>query len=242
LQGFSIWSLVILMELRHKKLELDRSFMVEIILLISAGYFFYQLYRVLGQRPSNDQESNKPNSIDVVVKMTPKEPHKSSGEAKPNAPLEGWVLANQNQLAKIKSHFSDFDGHQFINGVSVAFEMITKAYCLGDIKTLEGLLSPKLFQSFRKAIQDREKQGIKEVLDSLHIDRVELQNVRFRKSIVTVDVAVSSIQKRELLDSQGRYLDIDHPQDMIKDLWSFTKDMSAVDPTWFLTQARVAEE
>jgi predicted lipid-binding transport protein (Tim44 family) len=216
--------------------------MVEIILLIAGGYFFYQLYRVLGQRPPTSHESQKPNSIDIVVKRTPKEAPHPSTVNEPNEPMEAWVLANQGPLTKIKAAFPDFDGHQFINGMMIAFERITKAYCSGDDKTLEGLLSPKLLQSFKKAMQERDKQGIKEVLDSLRIEDIKLQNIRFRKSTVSVDAAISSIQKRELLDSQGRYLDTDQPQDLIKDVWSFTKDMSADDPTWFLTQARIAEE
>ena len=216
--------------------------MVEFILLIAGGYFFYQLYRVLGQRPPNSHENQKPNSIDIVVKRTPKEATQPSLNENPAAPEPAWILANHDELTKIKAHFPGFDGSHFMNGLVFAFELITKAYCSGDLKTLEGLLSQKLFQSFKKAVQEREAQGIQEMLDSLHIEDIKLLNVRFRKPNVSVDVAISSLQKRELLDSQGRYLDIDQPQDLIKDVWSFTKDISSEDPTWFLTQARVADE
>ncbi|MBN9564523.1 MAG: Tim44/TimA family putative adaptor protein [Alphaproteobacteria bacterium] len=216
--------------------------MVEIILLIAAGYFFYQLFRTLGQRPQNARDGSKPNPLDVVVKRTPKEPQKASGDIKTNEAMGDWVVANQNQLAKIKEAYPNFDGGRFVQGVIIAFEMITKAYCVGDIKTLEMLLLPKLFHSFEKAIKDREKQGVQEVLDSLKVNDINVQNIRFRKTVVSVDVAISSTQRRELLDSQGRYLDIDQPQDLIKDLWSFTKDMASEDPTWFLTDARIEEE
>ena len=62
-------------------------------------------------------------------------------------------------IADLRVADPSFNAEDFLVGARVAFEMILGAYASGDRDTLEGLLSPEVYDNFRAAIDDRESMG-----------------------------------------------------------------------------------
>ncbi len=203
--------------------------MVDIILIVICAYIFYQLYTVLGQRPSVSSPQ------DSAFKSAPNT-QKDSKKAHPQETI--FVTQHPKAEAILKQIDVSLTSEVFLHACAQSFKLITKAYCEGDRETLDQLVEPKLYKSFGQALRQREKVGHREVLDELIILKVSYEKAWVLNAVAHISIRIESIQKRDLLNNQGHYVDLEEIDTSIPvvDVWTFCRFLETEDPTWRLKQ------
>ncbi len=141
--------------------------------------------------------------------------------------------------------FYTFNRIEFIEEAEVAFRMIVIAFAEGDKTNLKKLLSKDVYDSFVKAIDDREKA--KQTLE-LEVARiVQAEVVKEIESDVLMEITVKFISEQCSItyDKKGKILS-GNPEQFheITDIWTFTHEKSSPNPNWTVTstQADFEEE
>lgn len=212
-----------------------------VIFAMIAAFLVYRLRSVLGRR--NGEERQRPNPFtpppatgaarpDNVVSM----PGRDRTQAQPS-PDEPMSLAAS--LAHIRSADPSFDEKQFLQGASMAFQMVVEAFAHGDTATLRPLLADDVYDSFSRAIRDRQKAG--ETLET-RIERVRDADVieaRLDGRTAFVTVKFVSDQMNVTRDAQGTVVDGD-PNEVIEvtDIWTFARNTRSNNPNWSLVETR----
>jgi predicted lipid-binding transport protein (Tim44 family) len=115
-----------------------------------------------------------------------------------------------------------FEASHFLEGARKAYEMIVQAFAAGDRDALRPLLTPRVFESYVKAIDERQTSGGKGPelvrLKSADLAEAELDGVTARVSV-----------KFEAELAEG-----EHGLRDTKELWTFERDTTSRDPNWRL--------
>ncbi len=221
-----------------------------LIFLVLAVVIFIKLRSVLGRRtgherprydPYSADETNRGGMPDNIVTLPRGETPRMSEELdedtfakrlKEVAPEGGDVAAKLQRIAQADR---TFDPKHFITGAKAAYEMIVTAFAEGDRKTLRGLLSREVYDSFAAAISEREQRGEmadfkfvgiskSEITDAEVLDRAINVTVKFTSDIITATrnragevIEGSPTQIREVID-----------------YWTFNREVSSRDPNWRL--------
>ena len=216
--------------------------MVDLILVAICAYVFYQLFNALGKKPSEGGPRARPNPIDAAMTRGARNPDMRQ------TPPKGWVQetlyeAHHAQAAALLKRIDpDLTPLSFLQACAGAFDMITRAYCAGDREVLERLVEANLFKSFNQSIKRREELGHQEVLDELTIQKIAFEKAWTQGGTALISVRIISQQKRDVLNAQGHYVDVEQVDTdaPVVDVWTFCRPLISEDPTWVLKQA-VAE-
>ena len=195
-----------------------------------------------------------PDDKDNVVHLSDR---KQSDDVSDEASDENWDVLSDNEneapsdhpfkggeaiddaladgLMQIQMADNSFDAAQFVEGASMAFEMILNAYAAGDTQTLKNLLSSEVYGNFSQAIKDREQAG--EVLEDtlVEIKRADYLEayVEARQAFVTVTFV--SDQVNVTRDENGDVVDGNANEIItVTDIWTFSRDTRSRDPNWAL--------
>ncbi|MBT4890559.1 MAG: Tim44 domain-containing protein [Rhodospirillales bacterium] len=195
-----------------------------------------------------------PDDKDNVVHLSDR---KQSDDVSDEASDENWDVLSDNEneapsdhpfkggeaiddaladgLMQIQMADNSFDAAQFVEGASMAFEMILNAYAAGDTQTLKNLLSSEVYGNFSQAIKDREQAG--EVLEDtlVEIKRADYLEayVEARQAFVTVKFV--SDQVNVTRDENGDVVDGNANEIItVTDIWTFSRDTRSRDPNWAL--------
>jgi predicted lipid-binding transport protein (Tim44 family) len=227
---------------------------LNLLILAIAVIVFLRLRSVLGkrtghERPPFDPYAGRPAGArtngeeatgNVVTLPPPKRPGPiEAPEPAPAQPVwkgvteEGSALAEG--LEKIAAVDTQFSVAHFIEGAKAAYEMIIGAFAEGDKQTLKDLLSREVFDSFARAIDDRQRNG--ETLEQkfVGIDKAELAaaDLRGRRASLTMRFVSELISATR--NKGGEVIDGDPKQIReITDIWTFERDTSSRDPNWKL--------
>lgn len=142
-------------------------------------------------------------------------------------------------LTQIAVADPSFDPSGFLEGGKVAFEMILNAFSAGDEGTLRALLADDVFESFHRAIKERQEKGhrLEEVL--IGIDGADILEARMDKHMAVITVKFVSQQAHALYDSDGRVIEGDpNTITSVTDIWTFARDTRTSDPNWQLVATR----
>jgi predicted lipid-binding transport protein (Tim44 family) len=227
-----------------------------LIFLVLAVVIFIKLRSVLGRRTGHERPRYDPHSTDNpngktmpdnIVTLPRGDVPRVSDELdedtfakrlKEVAPKGGVVAEKLQNIAKTDR---SFDPKHFMVGAKAAYEMIVTAFAEGDRKTLKGLLSKEVFDSFASAISDREQRGEtvdfkfvgisnSEITDADDSDKAINLTVKFTSDIITATrnrsgevIEGSPSQIREVID-----------------LWTFNRDLNSRDPNWRLVATGAA--
>ena len=234
---------------------MDQAFdPLNLLILAIAVVIFLRLRSVLGkrtgsERPPFDPYAGRPAEARstgeevpgnvVTLPQTKRSVSKESAETPPAQPVwkgfaeEGSpVAAGLEKLAQADSQFSV---PAFLDGAKIAYEMVIGAFAQGDKATLKNLLSREVFDSFSRAIDQREKAG--ETLEQkfVGIEKAEIAaaDLRNRKASLTVRFVSELVSATH--DKDGRGIDGD-PKEIreITDMWTFERDVGSRDPNWKL--------
>lgn len=209
-----------------------------ILFAVIAAFLVYKLGSVLGKRTGHERQGEPFESVpgakpeggnDNVVTM----PSRGEGapqeeEKEPDTPLGAGIT-------QIKLADPSFTRESFLQGARGAFEMIITAYALGDMKTLQSLLSDEVYANFAAAVGARERAGRTQETTLVGIDLAEILEARLEDGSATVTVKYESQQVNATRDESGEVLEGDpNKVEEVTDIWTFSRDMRASDPNWSL--------
>lgn len=212
-----------------------------VLLALIAGFVLLRLRSVLGQNIGRDpvqpeyrkvekaeQESSvfrKPDTIAGDFKEVLREEKDEAIEALP-APLRETVAA-------IRARDSDFTVKSFMEGARGAFEMIFDAFNENDRDTLKMLLSPELYTTFARELDQRTAAAERGETTLLALLSQEMAAASLTGPMARITVRFVSEQVSVVRDAAGAIIDGDpsHPQH-VEDEWVFERDTGSRNPNW----------
>tara|TARA_B100001093_G_C26817373_1_gene1010354 strand:+ start:1638 stop:2195 length:558 start_codon:yes stop_codon:yes gene_type:complete len=180
-----------------------------------AGFIILRLRSILGRKTGHES------------KVSP-----SFAEKKFNIP--------KNEVNTIKKNLEILEGNDkkdFLKGAEIAYETILTAFANGDLKKLEGLLTPSMDDNFSIAIEARNKEKIKSEFTFIGIKELSVQKYEKVKDdlFATVKFVAEVISVKKDKDNKI----IEGNPDKIKfvtDVWMFTKNIKNKNPNWNLAE------
>lgn len=132
-----------------------------------------------------------------------------------------------------------FDPEHFLRGARQAYEMIVTAFAEGNRKILRELLSPSVFESFSREIQEREARGEQIDQSFVGISKADILEAEVEKGVASITVRFVSQLITATLDKAGQPIDGDSTRVKdVTDIWTFARDISTRDArrnlNWFL--------
>lgn len=222
---------------------LDIVFLGIIVLLL-----VNRLRSVLGTRPSSEEpvennEKVRPDSasgkiVDISEYRTIES---AAGTAKmEHDPTIGEGFEENAEvvqnLKKIKEAYSSFDLVDFMQKAPRAFEYIAAAFAKGNKDDLKPLLSPEIFASFEKAIDERKNRGETAEFSLIGFKTIRLTKAEIIGGDVELTVEFETEQTNIVKDGQGRPIVGDPTYiETVTDVWTLRKNMKSADPVWVLT-------
>lgn len=140
-------------------------------------------------------------------------------------------------IQEVQKHDKSFQPEEFLKGANKAFEIILESFSRGDKESLKPLLSRDVYQSFAKAITEREKEGKTQETTLIALLSSDIRNIILKRKTVTIDVEFISEQVNLVRDKQGEIVEGDPKYvEKIDDVWSFSRSSASADPTWQLVR------
>jgi predicted lipid-binding transport protein (Tim44 family) len=245
---------------RDDRPDMDQAFdPLNLLILAIAVVVFLRLRSVLGkrtgsERPPFDPYAGRPAEARttgeeaagnvLTLPQTKRPANKETAETPMAQPIWKGIAEEGSPLAKglekLAAGDSQFSVAAFLDGAKIAYEMVIGAFAQGDKAALKTLLSREVFDSFSRAIDQREKAG--ETLDQkfVGIGKAELvaADLRSRKASLTVRFVSELVSATH--DKDGQVIDGD-PKEIreITDMWTFERDVGSRDPNWKLAATEV---
>lgn len=202
-----------------------------ILLALVSVFLIFRLYSILGQKHDKEEKFNYKNWIIDKLPEELEAPAKRLPQNKPSLTLD----TQDKELAQIQTYYPEFDKAHFLQGCQIAFEQIITAFGKGDLKTLESLLAPSLYSTFAQIIQMREEQGHTQETSLIAIKSVNITSARIEGTKILIDVKIVSEQVNVTRDQNNTIIEGDDNYiDTIEDCWTFSRNINASEPHWFL--------
>lgn len=227
-----------------------------IVFFAIAVVIFVRLYGVLGQkngserppfRLPDDTDDGTAGNDNVIPMPRPNDPVRRDAEPLAPAPAAEPVADTAPDtplsaaLRMIASSDRSFDPVRFVEGAKVAYEMVVTAYAAGDRKTLKGLLSKEVMDSFAAGIDAREKRGEKVDFTFVGLDRTEIVEAEVAEGVARLTVRFAAKVISVTTAADGTVVDGDAARlaDLV-DVWTFAREIRSSDPNWRLVETRAA--
>ena len=188
--------------------------------------------------PGQPRIGDAPSGNDNVIPL----PNNTAPSPRPplsvNAPggIRSTVLpAAVPGVAAIRAADPSFDPIGFAGGARAAFTAIVEAFAKGDIGSLQGLLDPQTFASFKAAIVGRNERREKAETTLIGFEASDIAMAEMQGSFAEVTVRFVSEQINVVRNAEGQIAD-GNPNEVQKvvDLWTFRRDTRSSDPNWLL--------
>lgn len=197
---------------------MDQSLIEIAILAAVAGFVLFRLYTTLGRRTG----ATPPPQPAPAQGQLPGQ----LGAVAERAQLGGAPAPAAEALAAIARADSSFNAEQFLTGARGAYEIILNAYAKADREALRTLLTPRVYESYMKALDERAAKG-EQGPELVRLRTAELTDADLTGSIARVMVKFEA----ELAQGATGIRDA-------REKWTFERDVRSNDPNWRL--ARVA--
>ena len=207
-----------------------------LLFAVIAVVVLYRVYKTLGTQ------------TDVEPSTKKAKPAKKSEQAEESssAPRPLFVPDSQDteghDYAEIIALDPDFDEKSFLEGASIAFDMISIAYATGDTKTLKSLLSSELFDDFCADIKEAKKLQHSTELEIIGINNMQIASVDIDGTVITLEVIIDSEQMLTVYDAEKNLIEGDAEELIdVRDTWSFQRDTQSQNPNWSLVMVNYEE-
>lgn len=147
------------------------------------------------------------------------------------------------EVKKIREYYKDFNEQVFLKTVNSVFTSVFDAYAQCDKDTLEELLSPKLYNAFKMAIDDRLSKketliGKVERIVSSSIDSVKIDDKK-----IFVDVRFTSEQTNILKNEAGNIIEGNNEFiNNVQEIWTFVRSIDSNSKRWYLSEITYISE
>ena len=226
----------------HIKIMFDSIAPLDILLLaVIAGVVLYRLYKTLGTQTEVDPDTK-------VKEYSPPPPESAEQESSNVQPLfspDDHTEEDDEQespYAEILDLDPDFDDKAFLEGASIAYDMIVTALANSDTKTLKSLLSTELFDDFCADIKEAKKLKHKTELEIIGINDMEITSIAIEDTEITLEVTIDSEQMVAVYDQDNNLIEGSAEElTDVRDIWSFQRDTESQNPNWTLVHVRYEE-
>ncbi|HWA01334.1 MAG TPA: Tim44/TimA family putative adaptor protein [Caulobacterales bacterium] len=194
------------------------------ILAVAAGVILYKLYATFGRRtgaeppPVEARAPAPPASLQL-----PRFGLGAAPAAGPSAPNP----AGEGVMAILRAD-PGFDVDKFVKGARAAYEQILAAFAKGDRDALQPLLTQRVFDTFSRAISEREQKG-EAGPELVRLRRAELTDAELEGQTARVSVKFEA--------------ELAHGPEGVRDgleKWTFERDVRSHDPNWKLARVSAA--
>ena len=214
---------------------------VEIVILaMIAAFLGLRLYSVLGRRAEHEEEPIQ-GRFEPKADSTPRAvatPAFDRGPAAPARPMvPGVTPAIERGLREIAAADRRFDLTAFVDGAKSAYGMILEAFWRGDKEELAQLCDRDVYQDFVTAIDAREAAG--ETLNNrlIRIEEVTVVAASFAAPMARIAVRLTADIAAVTHDKDGTVIagSLDDAIEA-RDLWTFSRNLTAAGPDWLLDE------
>jgi len=221
-----------------------------LIAIAVAVFVLFRLRSVLGtrtgnERPPIDRSRSTPTekqtaNEDTVVPIRPRAAQPDLDDErrarKLEAEIEQAAAGNAELATGLKSVAEadpTFSPKSFLEGAKQAYEMIVTAFAEGDRQTLKNLLDKPIYDSFQRAITEREGEGKTVDFTFVGLPRIAIVDAEFDKKDVNVTVDFHAEVVSATRDKDGNLVEGNADQvQTIADEWTFSRNPKSRDPNW----------
>ncbi len=178
------------------------------------------------QMNKNNNKDNNAKIIDITNQI-----NKNKDDKNKNLELDIEVDDNvKKELKKI-----NFDEKKFLKGAENAVEMVNEAFSNKDLETLQELLSTKLYNNFKKQIEELNNQNriLKSSLISFLSKKIE--NIKIVNKNICIDMIFDMEQINFVEDQDGNIIMGNKKQiQKVKEKWTFEKKVGDKTNFWII--------
>ena len=107
------------------------------------------------------------------------------------------------------------------------------------ISYFHSFIKPSVLQSFKNAIDDRNKEEETLTIDLRSIDKNEILSHKITKNLIKINVIFESRQVIALMDKNDKLIEGDQEKEIvIKDEWVFERKIKNENPNWSLIETK----
>ncbi len=207
--------------------------MVQLLILAGVAVFLImRLLAVLGTREGFEprQEAQQPRRTNHLKVIEGTEDPDITDFAEADSPTG-------RALAEMKRADRSFSVSEFVSGSRQAYEMILMAFEEGDLKLLESLLAPDIYESFSRVILEREEKGYEVEATFIGVREISLKSARFDSAEKEGEITMRFVGELTSVvkDSAGNV--VEGSASEIKrqtSIWTFARLMGTDNPNWLL--------
>ncbi|MBL4740145.1 MAG: Tim44/TimA family putative adaptor protein [Sneathiella sp.] len=226
------------------------QFLDIILLAMIAAFIFLRLRGVLGKRMGHEQPPREDASQKPLEKTKSQTKSQDGDEVADNvvaindridAPRADLPFDNSPKgraLQDIHSADRNFDPDAFAGQAVQAYEAIVLAFASGDRSTLQNLLSEEVYNNFERSITDREDANQVMNTDILSVNNAEVEDATLSGSDAEITVRFETEMISQTQDEEGVVVNGDPHPHVVKELWTFARNLSSSNPNWLLITTR----
>ena len=197
---------------------------------VIAVFLIFRLKNILGTKTgydsSNIEKENQEKNFSNIIPLK-----SDKNNSKYNQTNKG--------LDKIKEIDQTFDSGEFLSGSRTFFKMVLECFTKGDLNTVKNFIKPSVLQSFKNAIDERNKDNETLIIDLKSIEKNEILSHKVTKTVVKITVVFESRQIIALMDKNDELIDGDMKKDIVvKDEWVFERKINYKNPNWTLVETK----
>lgn len=209
---------------------------VIVILALVALFVGLRLYSVLGERTGHEQAI--PKAADPETRTAPHVAQPASGTLPDVDSGEmAFVPTAGPGVRALLAADSSFDVARFLDGAKAAYGMIIGSFWKGDLDGLRGHVDDDVYETFKSAVAQRDKDGLKLDNRLVGIDQATIVEAALDRALAIVTVRFEADIAAVTRDKDGAVV-AGSLSDAVqtRDLWTFRRDISAGDPNWLLIE------
>lgn len=202
-----------------------------LFLAFIAGFVVYRLYSAFGKETGDESYTEN------VIYISDKQGLIKDTGAKKEDDIEIKDEKVAKTIAQIKKLNPRFTVKNFIDGAKIAFEMIISAFAKGDKNTLKRVLSDEVCKKFSQSIDENEKLDEKEEHTLVSIISADIKNASLEGNMAYITTEFETEQITVVKNKEGKIVGGDVSQiHNVKDIWTFCRDITAINPNWKLVE------
>ena len=146
---------------------------------------------------------------------------------------------NDTELNKILNIDPNFNVNDFLVGSKNFFKMVLESFTSGNLSNIKNFTKPSVFNSFKTAIDERNKEQETLIIDLKSIKKNKITNATITKTSIKLNVIFESFQIRALMDKNDKIIDGNCENEiLVKDEWVFEKKIKDNNPNWMLIETK----
>lgn len=171
--------------------------------------------------------------------------HSTGCAAKTKASMNLHIKDVELKLEKVKDPVNrlkilcpTFDMKKFLKEAKNSYKKILNFYAQGNTHGLTDLINIEMMRKFAYKITEREESELKCDINVLKIKDAIVENIAFEKNLIAFLRVVFKSEVIHYITDKKNKITAGHKTkiDKRKDIWTFSKDLTSVDPTWKLVE------